>query len=488
MPETKYKEKDTFAAMQRRMTAPRGIKIQNWKRTITYHAAALEVARSVDDIVRIVKDQERYPSPVRAKGSHHSTTKCIVAEQGTVIDMSKMNKIIKIDNEAGTITMEAGVLHIDAARELEQHGLQFYVNVELGNLTVGSGACGGTKDASYHTDEEGWEFGQVASYVVGIKAVGADGELVEVTEDDGELMEVMRSSYGMLGVIYEVTYRVKPIKPMAVEHKRYHVDEFADRLDELIAGNRSMMLYLFPYIDAVVVEYRYDGVEPMKSHSWQWRLRNWTWKTGSPLFGKLVTTFVPFRALRSFLLDTYNRFSQWVITRILRGCNTSPADQIIRYGEVGGFGAYTFSIWAFPKEEYPETIRAYFRFCKQYHEENGYRCDLLNVGYHIAEDRRSLFSYTRRGPALTLDPVSTGSRGWNAFLTAYNEFCIQHNGTPLFNQSRGITPLQAQEAFGPEIKKFLEYRKKYDPEDRFYTEYFRTRFEPTRRVATLSTS
>jgi hypothetical protein len=80
----------------------------------------------------------------------------------------------------------------------------------------------------------------------------------------------------MLGVVYEVCYRVKDIRPMAVEHVSYHVDEFADRLDELIGQGRSMMLYLFPYLDRVVVEYRSDGSGPLRSGSWQWRLRNWT--------------------------------------------------------------------------------------------------------------------------------------------------------------------------------------------------------------------
>lgn len=204
------------------------VKLQNWKGTITYHANSVEPVESIDQIIAIVKDKQTYPSPVRVKSSHHSTTRCVVAEGGTVIDMTRMNRIIKIDEDAKTITMEAGVLHIDAARELEKHGLQFYVNVEIGNLTVGSGACGGTKDASYVSDGE-VEFGQVASYCVGVKAVGADGSILEVTEDDGELMEMMRASYGMLGVIYEVTYRVKSLRPMAVEHVSYPVEEFADR-------------------------------------------------------------------------------------------------------------------------------------------------------------------------------------------------------------------------------------------------------------------
>ncbi|MDA0661706.1 MAG: FAD-binding protein [Proteobacteria bacterium] len=453
------------------------VRLQNWKREISYHANSLEVANSADDIVRIVTDRDRYPGPVRVKGSHHSTTRCVVNEGGTVIDMTRMNRILNIDKDARTITMEAGVLHIDAARELEKHGLQFYVNVEIGNMTVGSGACGGTKDASFHSAAEGWEFGQVASYAIGIKAVTATGEMVEVTEGDGELMAVMRSSYGMLGVIYEVTYRVKEIKPMAVEHIRYDVDEFAGKLEDLVAGDRSMMLYMFPFLNRVMVEYRSEGDLPLRSNAWQWRLRNFVWSKLGPIFGKIVTRFVPFRGVRAILLNATNRLTMLIAAWLLKGKSTSPADQIIRYPEIGGFGAYTFSIWAFPRAEYPATIRAYFRFCQDYYDRTGFRCDLLNVGYHIAEDRQSLFSYTRSGPALTLDPVSTGGPGWEDFLAAYNDFSIRHNGAPLFNQTPGITPSQAQAAFGPEIRTFLDYRKRHDPGDRFYTDYFRNLFE-----------
>lgn len=453
------------------------VKLQNWKRSITYYAHSVQTVRSAEEIASIVKDRERYPSPVRVKGSHHSTTKCVVAEDGTVIDISRMNDIVNIDRENRTITMQAGVLHIDAARTLEQHGLQFYVNVELGNLTVGSGACGGTKDASYFSSEEGWEFGQVASYVVGIKYVDANGDLKQVTQADPEALQIMRSSYGLLGVIYEVTYRVKPLIPLAVEHVRYHVDEFAERLDELIAGNRSIMLYLFPFLDRVVVEYRYDGIPPARPRRWQWRLRNYAWKTLAPGFARTLNLLVPFHRVRSWLLDLFNRVTQWVQTHLVRGMSTSPADQIIRYPETAGFSAYTFSIWAFPKTSYADTLRAYFGFCKDYFRANGYRCDLLNVGYYIVQDNSSLFSYTRNGPALTLDPVSTGEQGWHEFLMAYNEFCAEHDGKPLFNQTPGITPPQAKAAFGEEIASFLVQRRKQDPDERFYTPFFRELFE-----------
>ena len=450
--------------------------MQNWKGSIHYNANSVEMVESEEDIIRIVKDQVHYPAPVRVKGSHHPTTNCVVAEGGTVIDIRRMNRIIEINKGQRTITMQAGVFHIDASRELEENGLQFFVNIELGNLTVGSGSCTATKDASFISDGV-LEYGQVNSYCIGYKAVRADGSILEVTEADGELIEMMRSSFGMLGVVFEVTYRVKEIRPMTVEHVSYHVNEFGDRLDELIAQGRSMMLYLFPFLDRVVVEYRYDGPGPMKTHTWQWRLRNWVWGVGSPAVGRILTACIPFKGFRSWLLNRYNQLSHWTIIKVLQGRNSSPADQIIRYPETAGFAAYTFSIWAFPRESYPQAIRDYYQFSKDYFREHGYRCDLLNVGYRIAQDQQSIFSYTRRGPVLTLDPVSTGSAGWTDFIAAYNEFCSEHDGRTLFNQTESITPEQCRKAFGEEIERFQAHRRRLDPDNRLYTDYFRNLFE-----------
>lgn len=453
-------------------------RVQNWKRSITYRAHSVQVAKSVEEIQQIVRDRGRYPGPVRVKGSHHSTTRCVVAEGGTVIDMLEMNRILEIDKEARTITMQAGVFHMDAAKALEREGLQFYVNCEIGNLTVGSGACGGTKDASYFDADEGaWEFGQVAAYCIRARLVGHDGEIFDVTEEeDPDLMAAVRSSYGMLGILVEVTYRVKPISAMAVRHVSYDVGDFAESVGELTSSEQSMMLYLFPFLDKVVVEYRYDVPGAPESGSWQWRLRNYTWKTLWPFTSHLLWYF-PFRRLRNWMINQLNRVTVWVMEMILKDVNASPADQIIRYSETAGFASYTFSIWAFPKESYGQALLDYFAFCKQYNRDNHYRCDMLNVGYHIAQDRKSLFSYTRRGPALTLDPVATGVPGFEGFLVAYNEFCSEHDGTPLFNQTGSLTPHQAQKAFGTEIAEFLAIRQGLDPEDRFYTPFFRRLFE-----------
>ena len=57
------------------------------------HPQVVVEANSTADVVAILKDPVKYPSPVRAIGSNHSTAPCGVVEGGTLIMMSKMNQI-----------------------------------------------------------------------------------------------------------------------------------------------------------------------------------------------------------------------------------------------------------------------------------------------------------------------------------------------------------------------------------------------------------
>ena len=124
----------------------------------------------------------------------------------------------------------------------------------------------------------------------------------------------------------------------------------------------------------------------------------------------------------------------------------------------------------------PRHLREYFRFAKEYYRRTGFRPNMLHVGYRIEQDDNSLFSYTYDGRVLTIDPVSTGAPGWKDFLDAYNEFCSEHDGKPLLNQSWGLKPHHMRKAFGDRIERFEEYRKRLDPNERLLNSYFRVLF------------
>ena len=82
--------------------------ITNWFGDLISHPRVVVEATSVDDIVKVLKDPVAYPSPVRAVGSNHSTAPVGVAEGGTLIQMSGMNRILEIGKD--TVTVQAGAI------------------------------------------------------------------------------------------------------------------------------------------------------------------------------------------------------------------------------------------------------------------------------------------------------------------------------------------------------------------------------------------
>jgi FAD/FMN-containing dehydrogenase len=344
------------------------------------------------------------------------------------------------------------------------------VNVEIGNLTIGSAACGGTKDASMPG-----ELGQACSYACAMKMVTPSGETLEITEEQPELLQAARTSHGLFGIIYEATFRVKPLRSMAVHHEVYSLDEFERELPALKARGESIMMYIDPFLDKITVEFRRyrEDKDPARASTWQWRLRNLVWSTLAPHFSYLVTKYVPIRTPRYFLINTYNRLKSLVLKAAVRGENTIATSQMIRYPEKATNSRYTFSIWAFPEEHYVENLRAYFGFCHEYYGTWGYRPNMMHVGYRINKDTSSLFSYSFGGTVMTFDPVSTGDAGWEQFLVAYNDFCSRHGGTPLFNQSNLLSRWQVEKAFGDRLRTFERFRDRFDPEERLLNAYFR---------------
>jgi FAD/FMN-containing dehydrogenase len=443
------------------------LEVTNWFGDLVSHPKVIAEANSKEDIVAILKDPQKYPSPVRAVGSNHSTAPCGVAEGGTLVKM-KMNRILNVG--ADTLTVEAGATHIDLAKELEKRQLQFYVNTEIGSLSAGSAACAGTKDASMPG-----EYGQVGSYVTGVKMILPSGELLEATENQPELMQKVRSSYGTFGIIYEVTYRIRSLTPMAVYHQTFSLEDFIAKLPELKARNESMMFYIFPFDNLITIEFRKYNVNASgEPNRHAWALRNYIWGTAGPRLGHDIEQNISIPSVRYSVIDGFSAMWRFKLENLVRSDYTIPTDQIIRYPATSDDSRYTFSLFAFPEEQYPEALTDFFHFCRDYKEKHGYRSNVVYVGYRIAKDQNALLSYSYDGTVMTIDPVSTGNPGWKPFLEAYNQFCSDRDGLPLLNQTFGVTPSIARKAFGDRLKKFEDTRKGYDPQNRLLNDYFKS--------------
>jgi FAD/FMN-containing dehydrogenase len=467
---------------------------------------AIEKPTNEAKVIEILTNKDRYPSPVRPVGSRHSMTECISARApgdpekwGTLVDMSEFvtlhdgtgapdtNTLRVIpDPDAtkgqGTVTVPAGRTFISVARELREKGWVFRVNTELGTLTMGAAACGATKDSSFPG-----ESGQVCADVVGMRIVKPDGEVKDFKENAPEL-DALRCSYGLFGIVTEVTFRVYRFEYISLEHKGPVNLQLDDGLEASVAilrgqfadwlsgDSRAVFLYMFPFRDRIVAELREKparGGGEMEEKSARLQIRNYFWEKGSEAWQRVSTT-VGIRALKHTLQNAFDILLKESLGTVFKECQVNPVAQIVDFDKEDSKHRFTFSMWAFPEENFAEILPLYFKLCWD-HEET-YRSCLPHVSYHIAQDRSSLLSYSYYGNVWTLDPIcpydERMAAGWRTFLLKFNDFSRDHGGVPLLNQTPFLERRHVKDAFGDRLSKFEAKRRQFDPDGRMLNDYF----------------
>ncbi len=448
--------------------APSATAITNWEGGVTYRPVAVVKPQTIDDVVAVMTDALRYPSPVRAVGKLHSPAPCSADVGGTMLDMTGMTRILAIGEDF--VTAEAGALYIDVAEELARRGKQLHINTEIGNVTLGAVACAATKDSSLIGTSH---WGQVSSFVSGVKVVRTDGTVATYTQaDDPAEMRLLRSSYGLLGAIVEVTLRTKPMTAVSAEHRIYTLSGFRAAVPELVRQNCALMMYFYPFLDRIMVELRCElpGVAPTSSGGW-W-LRNAFWRKLAPMCTITIARISPNAKFETGLRDRYDRVLSRATCFFVRGKRTRPHKQIIRHQEKPGRYKFVFSMWSFDEDRFFDTLESYFHFCREYGDKTGFRCDLPAVGYRLTKDQNALLSYAHDADAMSIDPASTGGPGWDAFLKAFNAFASEHDGHPLFNQTKHLMPAQVSKAYGARWEEFARARRAWDPQNRLLSHYF----------------
>ncbi len=92
---------------------------------------------------------------------------------------------------------------------------------------------------------DGGEFGQVGSYITAMKWVTPTGELAEASETDNpDLMYLMRASYGLCGIVYEVTFRIKPLEAIHFKYLPRPIGDLTEKeVDGIIDASRGLICW-----------------------------------------------------------------------------------------------------------------------------------------------------------------------------------------------------------------------------------------------------
>lgn len=174
---------------------------------------AVIAPRNTKEVAEIAKICNEYRIPIvpRGSGTNLCAGTCPV-EGGIVLLFNHMNRILEIDEENLTATVQPGVVTLDLAKAVEEKGL-FYppdpgsmkISTIGGNISENSGGLRGLK------------YGVTRDYVLGLEVVLANGDVIrtggKLAKDVAgyDLTRLFVGSEGTLGIVTEATLKLIPM-------------------------------------------------------------------------------------------------------------------------------------------------------------------------------------------------------------------------------------------------------------------------------------
>ena len=181
--------------------------------------------KNLDDLAKCIDfaKQKKFKIAIQGGGNSYSD---VFFNNQLVIDTKQFNSIESFDSENGQITVEPGVRIGDLLDIIMPHN---WILVGLSGSV--NDVIGGMLSTNVH-GKDSWKNGNFSQNIISFKIMLANGTTEIIKNDNGsELFNSIVGGLGFLGLITEITLKLKPIPSYMVQHQTQRIPNLEKLVD-----------------------------------------------------------------------------------------------------------------------------------------------------------------------------------------------------------------------------------------------------------------
>jgi FAD/FMN-containing dehydrogenase len=431
--------------------------------------------RTRDEFVEIVRSASRQGLPISVSGCRHSMGAQQFATDSLCIDMRSLDRVISFDQESGLIEAEAGIqwpklihTYLDAqAHREKQWGI---AQKQTGADTF---TLGGSLSSNVHG--RGLAMKPLISNIESFTLINADGKSIRCSRDENnELFRLAIGGYGLFGLTDTVTLRLVPRQKLRRVVEIVHANDLPRRFEERIAQKFLYGDFQFS-VDERSSDFLQRGVfscyEPIDEHEpivAKRELRDDDWLDLLRL--AYTDREKAFKRYSDYYLST-NGQTYWSDTNQLSAYLPNYAQKIRDL--IGGEESSLIITEIYvPRMDLPNFLRQAAALLRSNRTTVIYGTVRL-----IEKDDESFLAWAKESYACiifnlltfhTPTGIESSARSFRGLIDS----AIAGGGSYYLTYHKFAKPEQVVACY-PQFKQFVNLKRKYDPTERFQSDWYR---------------
>lgn len=423
-----------------------------WSRHLASIPAERTAPVSEGEVAELLARATSARRHVKVVGAGHSFSD-IGLTDGMLMTLDLMRGVVRVDAAAHLVTVQAGIRLYELVEALARQGLGLSILGSVAHQSVAGAISTGTHGSSLR-------YGNLASFVRGMRLVTARGEILSLDEAD-ERMPATRVGLGALGVITEVTLRCEPLATLVEEARRVAIGAVVRDLVATATSAEYVKIWWLPTLPfALVYRYTRSDAPPRTS-----RLRRWADEA-------IINRF-----LFTGLISASRRWPSLTrpINNAVGATYLRPSRRVGRYDRmltVAMPPLHREMEYAVALEQAPEALDR----VRSLIDRRGLRVNfVMEIRFAKGDDAWMSPAYGR--DSCHIGAYMAESADLPPYFTGFEGIVQGLGGRPHWGKEHTVTPEQVRAGF-PMAERFLALRRRLDPEGTFDNACLRRAFGP----------